>query len=219
MGEVVITGGSGGLGSAIAERLRQENETVHALSSADLDVRDRDAARAWFRGRDVELLVCAAGVTNDALLARTTGTAWTQTWDVCFQGAKNCALAALPGMEQRRAGHVLFLSSHSAIHPPVGQAAYATAKAALLGLTADLAHRVGPFGVRINAVLPGFLETRMTADVSPRRRAEVLDAHSLGRFNTCGAVADFVAFLHTRMPHTSGQVFQLDSRPGAADIG
>lgn len=216
MGEVAITGGSGALGSAIAARMKSGGHAVHALASADLDVRDPEAVREWFAGRDVELLVCAAGITRDAPLARLAPETWDETWEVNFTGARNCADAVLPAMAERGGGHVIFISSYSALHPPAGQSAYAAAKAALLGLTEDLARRYGPSGLRVNAILPGFLETPMTATVRPSRRAEVLAAHALGRFNTCEAVAGFVAFLHERLPHTSGQAFQLDSRPAAS---
>jgi 3-oxoacyl-[acyl-carrier protein] reductase len=116
-------------------------------------------------------------------------------------------------MIARGHGHIVFISSHSAKHPPVGQAAYASAKAALLGLTADLAALHGASNIRINAVLPGFVETRMTENVTETRRKQVLADHSLGRFNTCREAAAFIRFLHHELPHTSGQVFQLDSRP------
>ncbi|HSI61763.1 MAG TPA: SDR family oxidoreductase, partial [Candidatus Saccharimonadia bacterium] len=61
-------------------------------------------------------------------------------------------------------------------------------------------------------ILPGLLETKMTAHLSEEIKQTVRDAHALRRFNTCEAVARFVAFLHQDLPHTSGQVFQLDSR-------
>jgi 3-oxoacyl-[acyl-carrier protein] reductase len=115
-------------------------------------------------------------------------------------------------MLARGCGHVIFVSSFSAVHPPPGLAAYATAKAALLGLTRDLAGRCGSRNIRVNSVLPGFLETRMTHNVTAKRRAAVLAEHVLGTFNTPAAVAGFLHFLHHRLPHTSGQVFQLDSR-------
>lgn len=215
-GDVVITGGSGGLGAAIARSMVSPGLRVHALSSTDLDVRDAEAVRNWFAGREVALLVCAAGIVRDAPLARLHEEAWDEVMRVCLDGARFCAREVLPGMAERKTGHVVFISSHSAIHPPAGQAAYAAAKAALLGLTTDLACRFGTANVRVNSILPGFLETAMTSEVSDRRRGEVLDAHTLRRFNTCEAVAEFVRFLHEHMPHTSGQVFQLDSRPGGA---
>jgi 3-oxoacyl-[acyl-carrier protein] reductase len=208
----VITGGTGSLGSAIALALHAPGWNIAAPGSKHLDIRDAAAVKNFFHHRHTDLLVCAAGITSDGPLAHLTHEAWDDTWSVNFRGALDCAEAALPGMIARGGGHIIFISSYSAIHAPSGQAAYATAKAALLGLTADLARRHGPSNIRVNAVLPGFLETRMTHSVSEKRRAEILAAHSLGRFNTCERVADFIRFLHHDLPHTSGQVFQLDSR-------
>jgi len=82
----------------------------------------------------------------------------------------------------------------------------------LLGLTRALAAAHGARGIRVNAILPGFLDTRMTREVTARRREAVLGEHTLGCFNTPAAVAGFIRFLHEHLPHTSGQVFQLDSR-------
>lgn len=211
--EATITGGSGGVGAALVDLLRSDGWKVHAPSHETMNVRDARAVRNFMDATNPELLVCAAGITRDEVLPKLTESAWQETWEVNFRGALDCARAVLPGMIRRGAGHVVFLSSHSAIHPPAGQAAYAAAKAALMGLTADLASLHGPSNIRVNAILPGFLETRMTAAVTPKRRAQVLQDHVLGRFNTCREVAAFIRFLHLELPHTSGQVFQLDSRP------
>jgi 3-oxoacyl-[acyl-carrier protein] reductase len=213
MQHAVITGGTGTLGRALASFLQSPGWSVAALGSRDLDVRNRAAVQEYFGGRKTNLLICAAGVTHDAPLARLSANAWDKTWDVNFKGAAFCADAVLPGMLEQNAGHIVFISSFSALHPPAGQAAYASAKAALLGLVTQLAARHGPSNIRVNAVLPGFLQTKMTASVTDRRRAEILAAHTLGRFNTCHEAARFIRFLHHEMPHTSGQVFQLDSRP------
>jgi 3-oxoacyl-[acyl-carrier protein] reductase len=211
---VVITGGEGSLAMAIAQAVRHPGWRVEAPAHAELDVACDTAVDAWFSGRRVDLLVCAAGLTRDAPLGRLDPGSWDEVWNVNFEGSRRCAEAVLPGMRSRGCGHVVFVSSYSALHPPPGQAAYAAAKGALLGLVRDMAWRHGPAGLRFNAVLPGFLETRMTRDLSPKRRAEVLADHALGRFNTVEAVAAFIRFLHFEQPHTSGQVFQLDSRPG-----
>src|SRR5690606_34807387 len=119
--------------------------------------------------------------------------AWDEVWRTNFQGAARCARAAAARMGS--GAQIVFLSSRSALHPPVGQAAYAAAKAALLGLTRDLAHQFGPAGIRVNTILPGFLETAMTAGVSASRRSEVRADHALGRFNTPETVADFLVHL------------------------
>lgn len=209
---VVITGGSGGLGSAIAGKFRGAGWDVDAMGREDLDVRDDKAVERYFSGKSCDLLICAAGVIRDQPLLKMEEEAWDEVWSVNFEGARKCALAAIEGMVVRGGGQVIFISSHAALHPAVGQAAYATAKAALLGLTEALAEEWGPRGIRVNAVLPGFLETRMTGAVSVKRKKVVRDGHFLGEFNTVEAAADFFLFLEERMTGTSGQVFQLDSR-------
>lgn len=212
MRNAVITGGTGSLGQATAETLKVAGWSVEALSSSDLDVRDSVAVRNYFHDREVDLLVCAAGITRDAPIARMTQGAWDDTWSVNFQGSLACADAVLPRMIARECGHIIFISSYSALHPPIGQIAYGAAKAALLGLVTDLAQRHGASNIRVNAILPGFFESRMTSNVTEPRRKEILASHYLGRFNTCDRVAAFIQFLHENLPHTSGQIFQLDSR-------
>ena len=212
MNRLVITGGSGGLGRAIVEDLAVGSWEIAAPGHAELDVANPVKIRSYFDSRQVDLLICAAGITRDMPLARLNEAAWDEVLAVNYRGAEACAAAALPGMVARGSGHIVFISSFSASHPPVGQVAYATAKAALLGLTVDLARQNGRHGIRVNAILPGFLETRMTESVSGTRKIEVLNEHTLSRFNTPVAVAKFIRHLHEDLPHTSGQVFQLDSR-------
>lgn len=212
MKHVVITGGTGGLGRAIAETFGQAGWAVAAPGRRDLDLRDEQAISRYFQDRPVDLLVCAAGVIRDAPLLHLSPEAWDDTVTVNFTAARRCANAVVAGMKARGEGHLLFISSRSAVHPPAGQAAYAVSKAALLGLTIDLARCHGADNIRANVILPGFLETPMTASLSDKRRAEILDDHQLQRFNTPSAVASFVFHLHQHLPHTSGQIFQLDSR-------
>ena len=210
--QLVITGGSGGLGRALLAAFQSPLWQIAAPGRSELDVTDEAAISGFFHGRTVDLLICAAGITRDAPLARLDASAWDQVVAVNFTGAQACAAAVLPGMLARACGHLVFISSFSARHPPRGHVAYATAKAGLLGLTQQLAARHGRHGIRVNAILPGFLETPMTRNLSAGRRAEILAEHSLGAFNTPAAVAGFVHFLHHQLPHTSGQFFQLDSR-------
>lgn len=209
---LVVTGGSGGLGKAIIEVFAAASWQIAAPGRAALDLTDRVGIAGYFESRPVDLLICAAGITRDMPLARLDESAWDEVVAVNYQAAATCAAAVLPGMIVRGSGHIVFVSSRSALHPPTGQVAYAAAKAALLGLTASLARANGRHGIRVNAILPGFLETRMTESVTARRKAEILGEHVLGRFNTPDKVAKFIHHLHEDLPHTSGQVFQLDSR-------
>lgn len=208
----VITGGTGCLGQAIAAALQSPDWSIAAPGSKDLDIRNAVGISRYFNQGPVDLLVCAAGVIRDVPMVRATEAIWDEIWAVNYQGAALCAEAVLPGMLGKKCGHIILISSYSAIHPPLGQVAYATAKAALIGLGADLAMRYGSSNIRVNVILPGFLETRMTEQISSGRRSEILATHALGRFNTCCETAGFIRFLHHELPHASGQVYQLDSR-------
>lgn len=201
------------MGAALAEAFRATGAEVFAPGRGELDVRDGASVDAYVRQMGgVDLLIANAGLAEDAVLARTSEEGWDRSMEVNLHGAARCAKAVMAGMMRARRGHVVLVSSHSALHPPVGQAAYAAAKAGLLGLMKSLAKETGRRGIRVNAVLPGFLETRMTVGLSAERRAAVLEEHVLGRFNTPQEVAAFLVHLHFQLAHTSGQVFQLDSR-------
>lgn len=209
---VVITGGTGGLGTAIAGEFARNGWEVVALGSKDLDLADGGAVSRFFDETPCDLLVCCAGIIRDAPLSRMEEEAWDEVMAVNYHAAACCALAAMPGMQARGCGHVVFVSSYAARRPAVGQAAYAAAKAALHGLARDLAERYGKDGLRFNVVLPGFLETRMTEAVSEKRKGVIRQGHCLGHFNTVESAAGFVLFLEEKLPFTSGQVFSLDSR-------
>lgn len=213
MEKAIITGGTGGLGSAIAGCLSGGAWEVVQLGRKDLDLSDKNALETYFSGEKCDLLVCAAGMIRDQPLSRMEEAAWDEVFHVNFTAAQNCAHAAIPAMIEQGKGHIIFISSYAAVHPAVGQAAYAAAKAALHGLTKELAEMHGSSGIRVNAVLPGFLETPMTSAVSEKRREIVRKLHFLGELNTPETAAEFMRFLHERMPHTSGQIFSLDSRP------
>ena len=210
---LVVTGGEGFLAKAVAARFAADAWQVDCPGHRELDVADPRAVAAWFAARPTpDLLVCAAGMTCDRPLARLTEADWDQVLEVNLAGAARCAQAVSAGMARHGAGHIVFVSSYSAVHPPVGQAAYAAAKAGLLGLARALAQELGPFGVRVNTVMPGFLDTPMTRALPTARREQVRAQHLLGRCNGVEQAAAFLHFLHQALPHTSGQVFSLDSR-------
>jgi len=209
---LVITGGEGDLARAIGARFNEGDWQVKSPGRRELDVTKPNDVRTYFSHHHPDLLICNAGIIRDAPIAKLDQADWQHVIDVNFHGARRCAIATLEAMLERGSGHILFISSNSAIHPPPGQSAYATAKAALLGITRQLAIEAGPKIIRVNAILPGFLDTEMTSTVSDLRREVIRSAHALGRFNTADAVARFIWHLHHDLPHTSGQIFQLDSR-------
>jgi 3-oxoacyl-[acyl-carrier protein] reductase len=211
--KAVVTGAAGGLGKAIAFSLSGNDGDVLAPGRKELDVSSPSSVKGFFESADdVDLLVCNAGIAIDKTIAKMTEEDWSRVIDVNLKGAFLCAREVSRAMAKRRSGHILFISSFSALHPPVGQANYSAAKSALLGMMKSMAQELGRRNVRVNAVIPGFMDTKMTAALSDQIKQDVLGRHVLGRYNTPEAVADFITYLHQHMPHTSGQVFNLDSR-------
>ncbi len=212
MSEVLITGGEGDLAIAIGEALSGGME-VYSPGRVQLDVTDASSVSEYFeRLGDLDLLICNAGVTDDGLLLRMGESSWDTVMNVNLKGAYLVAKSAAKLMMKRRRGHIIFISSYSAYSPPLGQANYASAKAGLEGMAKSLAAELGSRNVRVNVVVPGYMETKMTADLSDDVRSKALDKHCLNQFNDVQAVAKFIKNLHFEMQHTSGQVFHLDSR-------
>lgn len=212
MKRVVITGGTGALGKAIALIFADNDWEVVALGRNDLDLTDRKEVIRFFETNPCDLLVCCAGTIHDVPISRMNDDDWDHVFTVNFKAAALCAASSVSSMLAKKRGHVVFVSSYAALRPAVGQAAYATAKAALHGLAQDMAAKYGHSNLRFNVVLPGFLETPMTSVVSDKRKASIHAAHCLGHFNTPEVAARFIRFLEEEMPFTSGQVFSLDSR-------
>jgi 3-oxoacyl-[acyl-carrier protein] reductase len=207
---ILITGGEGDLARAL--RLALADDVVHAPGRKALDVRDEAQVEAYFAGLErIDVLIANAGLTRDSAMASLSAEDFDEVVRVNLRGAFLCTRAAIKKMVKQRSGHVLLIGSRAAKNGTRGQSAYAAAKAGLVGLAQSVAKEYGARNIRCNVVLPGFLETKMTAGVTEKRRAEVLEEHALGRFNTPENAARAIAFL-ARLDHVSGQVFTLDSR-------
>lgn len=212
-GNVLITGGHGDLAQAVRAELEGKGYVVHAPGKAELDVTSAASVEACLATLPrIDLLVHCAGMLRDRRATAMTEEDFAAVLEVNLNGAFRVAQVTLKLMARQRRGHIIFIGSNSARWGTVGQANYAAAKAGIIGLTHSLAREYGSRNIRVNCVLPGLLETRMTAHLPEEVISSVKAAHTLGRFNTCDAVARFIAFLDSQLPHTSGQVFQLDSR-------
>ncbi len=228
---VLITGAAGGLGGALVSAFAAGGWRVVAgvhrseprwecegVMCVGLDVRDRESCRQGIErvirtfGK-VDCLVNSAGLNRDGLLSRLTERDWDDVLGVNLGGVMRCIREVLPGMLKQRDGHIINVSSFAARQGTLGQSAYVSAKAGVLGLTQALAREVGSRNVRVNSVLPGVLRTGMT-EALPAARLDAMAAENvLGRLNRLDEVARFVVFL-AGMQDVSGQVLQLDSRIG-----
>lgn len=208
----LVTGGEGDLARALAPALAEAGYEVRCPGRTELDVREEESVAAYFEELPrLDLLVNNAGVLRDRPHLRLGEEDWDEVVRTNLTGAFLCARAALRMMAVQRAGHLIHVSSRSAIRPPAGQANYAASKAGLIGLSQSIAREYGKRNIRSNCVLPGFLETRMTAGMAEEKVCRAREEHALGRFNTVEEAARFIAFL-AGAEHVSGQVFQLDSR-------
>jgi len=204
---VVVTGGTRGIGAAIAARFAAAGDDVVAVGRADCDVTDEEAVAALFAGAGpVDVLVNSAGVSDSAPLERTTLAAWRAQLDVNATGAFLCARAALPGMRERGSGRIVTVASTAGVVATRYTAAYAASKHAAVGLTRAVAAEVAGTGVTANAVCPTFVRTDMTraslrriSEKTGRSEAEgeaaLAAASPLGRLLEPDEVAFAVAFL------------------------
>ena len=199
-GCAVVTGGTRGIGAAVADALRERGWTVATLSrnGADLqaDVSDPEAVeRAFAEARErfgpVHVLVNNAGHRRDGLAIRMSAEDWGSVLETNLSGAFHCTRRALDDMLSARWGRIVNVSSIVAERANPGQANYAASKAGLLALTRTVAREMARKGITCNAVLPGVIETDMTADVAEG----LVGAVPAGRVGQPADVAACIAFL------------------------
>jgi len=162
-----------------------------------------------FGGLDV--LVNNAGITRDGLVLRMKDDDWQAVLDTNLSSAFYLSKAALRGMLKSGTGRIVNLTSVVAIRGNAGQANYISSKAGLIGLTKALATEYAGKGVTVNAVAPGFIESDMTASLSPELKEQYLQQIPAGRFGAPEDVAAVVAFLASvEAGYVNGQTVAVD---------
>jgi len=147
------------------------------------------------RHNRIDILVNNAGVTSDNLLIRMKPEEWDRIIGTNLKGTVLCTRAVSRFMIRQRYGRIISLSSVVGQTGNAGQSLYAATKAGIIGFTKAIAKELALRSITVNAVAPGFIETEMTAGLTPKAQEEYRRAIPLGRFGTCDEVAELVAFL------------------------
>ena len=219
---VAISGASRGIGRATALRFARDGSDVsfcyHANDAAAqeltkeieshgvrtlvarADVTDPDAVRSWVETTEADLgpidtMVACAGITRDGPLAMMSDDRWRQVVDTNLGGVFQVCRAVVFRMMKRRRGAIVAVSSIAGVRGNRAQTNYSASKAGIIGFTHALAKEVGAFGVRVNSVAPGLIDTDMVADLKESVLRPMIDAIPLGRLGRPEEVADLIAFL------------------------
>lgn len=215
----LVTGAGRGIGRSIAEKLAAEgatvvcadvmdcDETVEAITAGGgkaegllLNVTDGEAAELAVRkitekhGR-IDILVNNAGITRDQLLIRMKPEDWRSVLEINLDGVFNITQPVAKVMMRQRSGRVVNIASVVGLMGNAGQTNYSASKAGLIGMTKSLAREMGPRGVTVNAIAPGFIRTPMTEKLNEAQRDALLKNLAVQRLGEPEDIADAVAFL------------------------
>lgn len=232
----MVTGAAQGIGQAVAEGLAAEGADV-ALCDLQLDALEDTASAVRRTGRNavcfaadvsrseqvnetvaavlgalgrLDILVNNAGITRDKLIPRMRDEDWDTVLAVNLRGTFLCTRAVSRPMMKQRSGTIVNMASIIGLIGNAGQCNYAASKAGVIALTKSAARELASRGVRVNAVAPGFIETRMTDSLSEDVRSSMLEAVPLKRFGQPRDVAAAVLFLASdASSYMTGQVLTV----------
>ncbi|HNS78558.1 MAG TPA: 3-oxoacyl-[acyl-carrier-protein] reductase [Syntrophorhabdus sp.] len=230
----IVTGGSQGIGRSIAEFLAAKGGDVVIFDIADSSdivqyIRQKGQRSEFYQvdvsnfnmvgeavdkvikdmGR-VSNLVNNAGITADKLLLRMKEEDWDRVLQINLKSAFNCTRAVVRYM-LKTGGSIVNISSIAGVMGNAGQANYAASKAGLIGFTKSVAREYGERGIRVNAVAPGFIKTRMTESLDEKSRETMFKAIPLGRLGEPDDIAHVVYFLLSEYgSYITGEVINVN---------
>lgn len=225
----VVTGTAHGIGSAIAGALRAAGAKVHGVdkeavaadSASQADLTDPAAVREFFAAvGPVDILVNSAGGVCGQVgrpLEEVTDDAWRAVVDANLATAFLCTRAVVPAMKERGWGRIVNISSAAGLTvSKTGIQAYASAKAGLIGFTRQMAHELGPAGITVNCIAPGFIRSNPTTErqwqaYGPAGQRELIRGIAMGRLGDPADIANGVVFFASEQSGwVTGQVIAID---------
>jgi 3-oxoacyl-[acyl-carrier protein] reductase len=217
----VVTGTAHGIGAGIAAALRADGATVHEVDKADADLSAEAEVADYFGRLDgVDILVNSAGGVvgqTGQPLEEVTADQWHAVVDANLTTAFLCARAVAPGMKQRRWGRIINISSAAGLGvSKTGIQAYTSAKAGVIGLTRQLAHELGPHGITVNCIAPGFILSNPTTQLQwegygPDGQRALVEGIAMRRLGVPGDIANGVQFFAApQSSWVTGQVIAID---------
>jgi acetoacetyl-CoA reductase/3-oxoacyl-[acyl-carrier protein] reductase len=208
---ILVTGGNRGIGAAtvnlllelgakVAYTYRQEHIPQLGTFAISADVTNQQEMKEVIEEIENQLggiygIVANAGITKDNFFSKLTTADWDEVINTNLKGVFNTLKPVIPKMYQRRSGSIVCITSISGERGNLGQTNYAASKAGTIGFTKSLAREAANYGVRVNAVSPGFIETDMLKPISEKVKQRILSEIPLSRFGQPEEVAWSVAFL------------------------
>ena len=191
------------------QMLGQESLLVQADVAAKQDVKQMISHVLDHFGQ-IDILVNNATLHRGGKVHRLPESDWESVMDSCLRGAFHCCQQVVPHMTVRRSGRIINVSSVMGRIGWPGDTAYGAAKAGLVGFTRSLAKEVAPHGITANVVMPGYIDTDMTAGLTPRSRDFMVSRIPLGRAGQPEEVAEVVTFLASQAAYVTGSVYVVD---------
>ena len=233
----LVTGGSRGIGKAIAQKLSETSnvavgysnskeqavEVVNSIQAnggnaiaVQIDVTDNDSVEKCFEliekeFSSVEILVNNAGITKDNIFPRLKQDDWDSVIDTNLTGSFRTSQRAIKGMMKNKWGRILFISSVAGISGNTGQSNYAASKAGMIGLAKTISKELGSRNITSNVIAPGYIDTDMTSFLNDEQKEEIIGQLSIKRVGKPEDIANMVAFLCSdESEYITGQVFPVD---------
>ena len=229
----LVTGGTRGIGAATSIALKDEGHKVAAIYGSNEEAAKRFEAETGIKtfkcniadfakvretvaeveaalGGNIEILVNNAGITRDSMLHKMADTSWNDVIQTNLSSAFSTCRAVIEKMREAKFGRIINVSSVNANGCP-GQTNYAAAKAGLIGLTKSLALEGAKYGITVNAVAPGYIDTDMVASVPPEALEKVIAKIPMGRLGKPEEIAHLIAYLCSELAaYMTGAVLDIN---------